>query len=275
MIGLIDIDILIYHFGTSVSNVDFGESEVIIGDINLGRAKDAIVDKLKFISEDLGLDGWYWSMGNGESFRKTLDPTYKSHRRPPPDAVTQLRWWFRETYPQLELPGSIGHEADDVLGLAQKPDGSTVVVTRDKDLLQVPGWNYNPMSDKLRWITEPEGFSFQLYQTLVGDSADGYKGCCGIGEKRALELLTHAWETLGFDPVKLQQVVHFTFLSQGMTTADFVLQTKMATIFRRKLYPIVDHLPADYTKFLGELNGQTNDGLPDVNPPDEVRLVES
>lgn len=86
---------------------------------------------------------------------------------------------------------SVGQEADDDMGIAQcsAPENTTVIVTTDKDLLMIPGWNYNWVKDVLSYVDENSADLMLFYQMLVGDAADNIPGIKGVGDKTAQKLM--------------------------------------------------------------------------------------
>lgn len=97
--------------------------------------------------------------------------------------------YLREQYRATEVTGI---EADDMLGIVQRShlelgegeevDSSTVICSRDKDLLTVEGWHYSWKCGKqeekpLRWITPLEATRWFYTQMLTGDSTDNIIGC--------------------------------------------------------------------------------------------------
>ena len=66
-----------------------------------------------------------------------------------------------------------------------------------------------------------------LYQTLVGDSTDNYKGCPGIGPKKASAMLDidPSWDT-----------VAGAFQKAGLTEAEALVQAQVAKILRHEDY---------------------------------------
>lgn len=201
--------------------------------VTMDKAKDSIRKAVADLCAQFATDVWRFSLGSHNSFRKDLSERYKAHRKPLPSQVLYLKAWFVSEYSEYMIPVIDGMEADDVLGIAHTVDSTkTIIVSGDKDMLQVPGWNYNPRTRELRQLTTPMADSFLLYQTLVGDSADGYPGCPGIGDAKAHALLLRAWEVLGHDMQSLWDVVKFTYLSQGSTEEDFIMNAKLAHIYR-------------------------------------------
>lgn len=91
--------------------------------------------------------------------------------------------WYEEIKGYLvERHGAVvvgGAEADDAMATEQTKAGNgvdTVICTTDKDLLQVPGQNYNPTSRKMTFIPEREGLLSFYQQLLTGDSVDNIPG---------------------------------------------------------------------------------------------------
>lgn len=122
---------------------------------------------------------------SGSNWRKDLEPTYKANRsgmKPPGFRVVMRS--LSATYEAFTVEGL---EADDVLGImATTPsDDRFVIVSEDKDLLQIPGEVYVPRTETLHQVTEAEGDRWHLIQTLTGDKTDNYPGCPGVGDKTA------------------------------------------------------------------------------------------
>lgn len=87
-------------------------------------------------------------------------------------------------------------EADDACSILQHSclqEGiDSVIATIDKDLQQVPGWNYNFDKHILKYIPEEEADRFFYMQLLAGDRTDCIPGIPGVAEKTALKLLEGA-----------------------------------------------------------------------------------
>jgi DNA polymerase-1 len=141
----------------------------------------------------------------GPTERHKLFTEYKAHRKPmPEDLVVQIPP-LKKIIKAMNIPTfeQVGHEADDILGTfahaASKEDIQTVIVTTDKDLLQMIDDNisvYNPTKDILldeKGVKEFFGVSpSQIIDVLAlwGDSSDNIPGVPGIGEKTAKSLVT-------------------------------------------------------------------------------------
>lgn len=167
-------------------------------------------------------------------FRHDIDPEYKGHRRggPRPLLVQQLREWVEQNYYCWTRPNL---EADDVIGiLATHPkliEGKKIVVSVDKDLHQIPGRHINPQKPHLgvHEISHEAGRRQLAIQVLTGDTVDGYKGCPGIGVKRATRIV-EAGGAAHILPILA------TYLKAGCTEEYFTQQYNLARILQYHCY---------------------------------------
>lgn len=142
---------------------------------------------------------------SGRSFRHELAETYKANR---PESEAPLHHQIALAREQLLADGYPvwaikGFEADDVIASAvgralALPDLDVLIVTADKDLLQLVGPRVRAMSVRDGSILDPDGVKGKFgvepaqmrdYLTLVGDASDNVKGATGIGVKKAADLL--------------------------------------------------------------------------------------
>ena len=143
----------------------------------------------------------------GPTFRDAIVADYKANRAAMPDDLAEQIVWVHEACEALGVPivTAPGYEADDVIATlarkAQRTDVDVVVVSPDKDLLQLvrPGirvlnpYYGKPGSTTEKWydeagVVERLGVPPQRvpdYLALVGDSSDGYPGIPKIGAKTA------------------------------------------------------------------------------------------
>lgn len=188
--GLIDGDLLVFSVCAAV---EYGAEEEELNTKMFKSICRSIDAKLRFILERLDLRDCTIFFSSSNNFRHTLMPEYKANRkdvwRPHflSDAKEYVQeWWGSELVEGLE--------ADDLMAMRQdKEDYSTVIITIDKDLLQVGGHHY-------RWETQHRGeeklfvnglghleedgkkidgmgMLFFLHQCLIGDPTDGIMGC--------------------------------------------------------------------------------------------------
>ena len=139
-----------------------------------------------------------------ENFRNEIYSEYKANRGEAPDDLIPQFPLIREcvksfNIPQLEMEG---FEADDLIAtyvkLAKKDEIETIIVSSDKDLMQLYRKNvriYDPMKNKFineedvnnKFGVKPE--KVVDVQALAGDSTDNVPGVPGIGVKTAAELI--------------------------------------------------------------------------------------
>ena len=139
-----------------------------------------------------------------KTFRNDLYPEYKAHRPPAPEDLVPQFALVREATAAfgvhcVELPG---YEADDLIATyackARDAGGETVIVSSDKDLMQLIGGGvvmWDPMKDRVlaeEAVMEKFGVTPDKMidlQALIGDSVDNVPGAPGIGPKTAAQLL--------------------------------------------------------------------------------------
>lgn len=88
-----------------------------------------------------------------------------------------------------------GYEADDAMGIAQclltAEHKDSVICSRDKDMLTIPGWHYNWKTRAFKEVSENESWRNFYKQLLTGDRADNIIGLTGIGDKTAARILSY------------------------------------------------------------------------------------
>ncbi len=83
-------------------------------------------------------------------------------------------------------------ETDDAIAIAQTSiameGGKSIIVSVDKDFLQVPGWHMNP-NKGFKKVDRAQARKRLYIQCLTGDTVDNIGGCFKIGPDRAKRLL--------------------------------------------------------------------------------------
>lgn len=178
--------------------------------------------------------------GSKSNWRKRIMPEYKAHRsRKKPLGYWSIVASLREMYFSVSRPFL---EADDVAGLIHTapslaflklPELETVVVSEDKDYLTLPGLLYNPRAEtqELVKITRDQADRAHMLQTLSGDSADGYKGCPGVGAVTGARALDAAGRGAWWYTVK-----RLFGNATDTTEADALLTARVARILRHGEY---------------------------------------
>lgn len=178
----------------------------------------------------------------GINFRLGIDSTYKNKRVGvrKPLCYAELREEIESDYTCLAYDTL---EADDVMGiLATKPDlkKQPIIVSQDKDMKTIPTTIWD---GKDLWRqTEAEANYFHLYQTLIGDAADGYPGCPGVGPVKAEKIL-YANPGDAPDAVWYWACVRQAYEKAGLTEADALRQARLARILRSSDWDNVNKKP--------------------------------
>ena len=176
-----------------------------------------------------------------KNFRKELDPSYKANRTGrKPVGYKVLKEWLFKNY-ESKFHQSI--EADDLMGIMQTSGklGKTVIVSDDKDMLQIPGLVYRPTEGVTHSITPEKGEWHHMMQTLCGDKADNYPGLPGCGEKTAEKILSD--EVPGSWWTKVVKA----YEARGLTFEDALLQARLSKILHAKDYDLKNRKPILWT----------------------------
>ena len=134
---------------------------------------------------------------NRSNYRKDVNPTYKSNRegKEKPVLYSEI---LDKCFRVYHCEDWLNIEADDVMGILQ--DDSSVIITGDKDLNQIPGYHLSLIypDEGVYEVDEYQGHTMFLEQCLSGDSVDGYYGCPDIGKKKAADIIakSRAWSTI-------------------------------------------------------------------------------
>lgn len=176
---------------------------------------------LKDIKETLDANHCVFAFSGSNNFRKQILPTYKANRKKSRKPLAYKRL-VEEISLHFETGTKPTLEADDLLGIWATTGyyNNPIIVSDDKDLLSIPGRTYR--LGELHEITVEQADKYHLTQTLTGDVADGYKGCPGIGQKKAEAIL---------QPCEWDRVVQ-AFEGAGLTEQDALTQARVARILR-------------------------------------------
>ncbi|WP_447557588.1 5'-3' exonuclease [Staphylococcus haemolyticus] len=188
-----------------------------------------------------------WDMGQS-TFRNDMYTDYKQNRPAPPEELIPQFDYVKEISDQFGFinVGMTNYEADDVIGTLAKTfsDNNGVhIITGDKDLLQCinnnvevwlikKGFNIYNRYTLARFNEEYQLNPQQLIdiKAFMGDSADGYPGVKGIGEKTALKLI----QTYGSVENVLSNIDQLTPAQRKKIEADkdnLTLSKRLAEIY--------------------------------------------
>ena len=185
----------------------------------------------------------------GRTFRHDMYKEYKAHREKMPEELKIQEPLTYEVVGALNIPifTKEGFEADDVIGTlakqASKTEVETVIVTGDKDVLQLvdnqgrvkvymparinkPAVTYEEKTVKEDLGVTP--FQIPDYKGLAGDSSDNIPGVRGVGPKTAVKLLQeyqslegvyeHVDDLLGSVKQKVVEGKEMAFKSKELAT---------------------------------------------------------
>lgn len=230
---LIDADMFVFNACTSCEHeVDWG-NDLWTLHVDLKEAKAFFTSKLEYCIvsalEKKQYNGKFETIfcfsDDKGSFRRKILPTYKMNRvgRRKPVCYHALKEWVRDNYKSYQKPLL---EADDCIGILatmKKNKGKTIIISGDKDMKSIPSYFYDYIHDNFYNVSEQDANFWFYMQTLMGDTADGYTGCQGVGKVKAQSILK--------DNPTWTAVVD-TYKSKGFTENDALVQARVARILR-------------------------------------------
>lgn len=248
LLFLFDGDMIIFEACASVEHEVQWEDDLWTLHADAADAKAIVDDRVSSIVDKiltkLGHVGAYeilMCFTDDTNFRKGILPTYKANRagKRKPVCYRGVKQWVAENYTTYQRPTL---EADDCVGILATLKPNTVAISGDKDFKSVPGRFYNYRKDELFIISELQADYWHMFQTLIGDTADNYSGCPGIGEKTAAKILDAVvdectpWADDDTRRKKLWEAVVAQFVKKGLTEHDALVQARVARILRKEDY---------------------------------------
>ena len=234
---LLDGDMHLFSTMASVEQEFCIYDEVWTRSCDLAEAREKYWEQLDELAERFNAtrDDVIHCFTDRSTFRKNICPDYKANRRgqKKPIGYSKLKSEL------LELPYSYMHdqvEADDLLGIfataLRKRNEPYVIVSRDKDLRQIPGpWTWFDMEAD---FVDPAAAEQQFWkQALIGDGTDGVKGCPGVGEKTAARAIDEFDIT---DPMGCWEKVVSIYEKKGLDEAYALQQARLVRILRAGEY---------------------------------------
>lgn len=231
---IVDGDMLVFRACSSVEKAIQWENDLWTLHADAAEAKEQIdetvcnyVDK---IMEHYGAGGEYklymCFTDPIRNFRKEIMPTYKANRagKYKPICYGAVKEWMFDNYNCIQL---FNIEADDCVGIFatdySKAGYPVVIVSGDKDFKTIPANFYDFIHDEFYEIDEATANRNHLAQTLIGDTADNYKGCPKIGAVGAKKILDAdcSWEA-----------VVAAFKKAGLSEEEALVNARVAYILR-------------------------------------------
>ena len=234
---LIDGDIIAYKAAAAVNrNISFdGDNHISIG--SLEEAKVIVEDTLASLLSGFKTKQYVIAMTDPVNWRNDIYPLYKANRKgiTRPVVLGPIKDYIQAAHPTYQRPTL---EADDILGILAtsrriiKQPGEKIIVSADKDMKTIPGLFYDLGPREVFEISETEADRWHMWQTLVGDTADGYPGCPGVGKVKADKILKD--EDASY--AEWWPLVVAAYEKSGQTGDDALVQARIARILRVKDY---------------------------------------
>ena len=242
---LVDADMIVFKACSTIEtpinwyddlwtvHADAGEAKGIVDDMVL-----SMVDKvLRHYNYEGNYEIIMCFTDKDDNFRKHIYPLYKANRvgKRKPSGYYGVMKWCEENYKCVSKPSL---EADDVIGILATKYDDCIIISGDKDFKTIPAHFYDFCRDKFYEISKQEADYWHLYQTLIGDTTDNYKGCPKCGDVTARRLLDEdcSWKT-----------VVSAFEKQGLSENDALTQARVARILRAEDYNFKTHKPILWT----------------------------
>lgn len=158
-LALIDADLIAYRCAASAEN----ENELI--------ALTRVNDLYNRILYEINASGHVGYLTGSNNFRYEIYPEYKANRKnkPHPKHLEACRELL---VTEWKCKVTDGIEADDALGINHQAEPDSILVSIDKDLLQLPGKHYNFVKQEVYQISTLQGLRNFYTQLIEGDASD-------------------------------------------------------------------------------------------------------
>lgn len=176
-VALLDADFLVYRIGFSTEDAD--------EQVAKSRLTEWLTD---IVYINLGCEDYKAWITGKTNYRNEVAVTqpYKGNRK---DFVKPKHYdALRNHLIRLGAVVTEGEEADDAVAI-ESNRGYYWIVHQDKDLNQLPGHHYNPVTDERYYVSDTEALRSFYTQLLTGDRTDHIKGLHLIGPKKAEKIL--------------------------------------------------------------------------------------
>lgn len=213
---LIDGDVLVYRLGFAAQD-NQGNAEPLSHAMHLVKktindmCEKFNTDNIKVFLTSQDKSNFRFNVARTQPYKGNRDKKYNPKAADKPIHYNNLRRYILSNYNSVEI---FDQEADDAMAIAQMvhiddPYFETVICTIDKDLWQIPGKNYNFVTEELITVKDPghlelisseegnkikrkligSGYKWFYAQMLLGDSADHIPGLRGYGPVKVFKHL--------------------------------------------------------------------------------------
>lgn len=220
------------RFNVILGEIDWKEPPIHILGSNPVQAREVLDEMLERFFERFESRDHLLCFSAPPNFRYSVWPDYKNNRAHSrkPLCFVELCEQVKRDFKCKSFPGL---EADDVIGIiATSPSKRRkIIISQDKDFLTIPSqvWRQGELVN----VTEAQADYYHMFQTLVGDTSDGYKGCPGVGKVKAEKLLASPDQYPGetYRDAMWREVVQ-QFEKAKLTEQDALTQARLARILR-------------------------------------------
>jgi len=191
---IVDCDQLVYACGFAAEKEKNDlTGEVILQPLNhclstVRTSLESLIKRYEVQHNDTHFFVYLTGKGNFRDTLATILP-YKGNRKElkKPAYYEDIREYLVKHWDARVVDGM---EADDAVCIEyNKEPENSVIVSQDKDLLQLPGWHFNPRKEEHTLITPAQGRWNLWQQVITGDRIDNILGIPGIGPKKAAKAL--------------------------------------------------------------------------------------
>ncbi len=175
IINIFDSDFIPFY----VLNIKKGEEEK-----TLEQYKYQCDNFIENINKATNADYYIGYLTIGKCFRYDINPSYKANRKYDnlPKYLNELKEYLANNH---NFIGQVGYEADDLVisFKAQNSQYESIIVSPDKDILNLEGKHFNPRKMEFKETSNEESIEYFWKSMICGDTIDGIKGIPGKGEK--------------------------------------------------------------------------------------------
>jgi DNA polymerase-1 len=236
---LLDADVIAYSAASACEVATHWGDGYWTWHVEENEVKDSVRAQIEQTMDELDGDSYKLcltdSLGN---FRRSVLPTYKGNRASvkKPIVLKEIKQWMIDELDAYYRPGLEGDDCMGILATVKSKD-ERVIVSIDKDMKTIPGLFCRNTKGcwEITEVSEDEADYWHLYQTLTGDTTDGYTGCPGIGPKKAEAILfggSASWET----NAQMWAAVVKAFDKAGLGDEEALVQARVARILRASDY---------------------------------------
>ena len=195
---------------------------------HVGHLINEVLDGIRQVTDQKTLDIYLSSPD--KTWRHEIYPEYKANRPPKPPMIEEVRQMLFQHYNAVTSE----YEADDLISmhaygytLKNEP---WVIVSVDKDFLQIPGLHLNPFAAEKKIVeVTPQEAEFNLWvQVIAGDSVDNIKGIPGVGVKGAQNWLMDEEE------MDYPESVLFLYEQHELGAEDMLLTYKLVKLLQNE-----------------------------------------